>query len=66
MFFVIVKVTSFQSTGCELSTEACSKNVYSIGPRSFLVACLKEKSSVMTAWHTERLTPLITHGLPAA
>ena len=28
------KVTSFLSTDCELSTETCSKNVYSLGPRS--------------------------------
>ena len=26
-------VTSFLSTDCELSTETCSKNVYSLGPR---------------------------------
>ena len=26
------EVTSFLSTDCELSTETCSKNVYSIGP----------------------------------
>ena len=26
------KVTSFLSTDCELSTETCSKNVYSLGP----------------------------------
>ena len=29
------EVTSFLSTDCELSTETCSKNVYSRGPRSF-------------------------------
>ena len=28
------EVTSFLSTDCELSTETCSKNVYSPGPRS--------------------------------
>ena len=28
------KVTSFLSTDCELSTNPCSKNVYSLGPRS--------------------------------
>ena len=28
------EVTSFLSTYCELSTETCSKNVYSLGPRS--------------------------------
>ena len=27
------KVTSFLSTDCELSTDTCSKNVYSLGPR---------------------------------
>ena len=27
------EVTSFLSTDCELSTEPCSKNVYSLGPR---------------------------------
>ena len=30
------EVTSFLSTDCELSTEICSKNVYSIGPWSIL------------------------------
>ena len=30
------EVPSFLSTDCELSTETCSKNVYSLGPRSFL------------------------------
>ena len=29
------KVTSFLSTDCELSSETCSKNVYSPGPRSW-------------------------------
>ena len=29
------EVTSFLSTNCELSTETCSKNVYSLGPCSF-------------------------------
>ena len=29
------KVTSFLSTDCELSTETCSKNVYSHGPWEF-------------------------------
>ena len=28
------EVTSFLSTDCELSTETCSKNVYSLGPLS--------------------------------
>ena len=28
------EVTAFLSTDCELSTETCSKNVYSLGPRS--------------------------------
>ncbi len=32
------EVTSFLSTDCELSTETCSKNVYSLGPRSNLNA----------------------------
>ena len=32
------EVTSFLSTDCELSTETCSKNVYSLGPRSLEVA----------------------------
>ena len=27
------EATSFLSTDCELSTETCSKNVYSLGPR---------------------------------
>ena len=30
------EVTSFLSTDCELSIETCSKNVYSLGPRSGL------------------------------
>ena len=29
------KVTSFLSTDCELSTETCLKNVYSLGPMLF-------------------------------
>ena len=29
------EVTSFLSTDCELSTETCSKNVYSLGPWSW-------------------------------
>ena len=28
------EVTSFLSTACELSTDTCSKNVYSLGPQS--------------------------------
>ena len=32
------EVTSFLITDCELSTETCSKNVYSLGPMSVLVA----------------------------
>ena len=31
------EVTSFLSTDCELSTETCSKNVYSLGPMSLSV-----------------------------
>ena len=31
------KVTSFLSTDCELSTEMCSKNVYSLGPGQIVV-----------------------------
>ena len=30
------KVTSFLGTDCKLSTETCSKNVYSLGPRLHL------------------------------
>ena len=30
------EVTSFLSTDCELSTETCSKNVYSLGPMCFI------------------------------
>ena len=30
------EVTSFLSTDCELSTETCSKNVYSLGPLCFM------------------------------
>ena len=33
------EVTSFLSTDCELNTETCSKNVYSLGPRSFFQYC---------------------------
>ena len=33
-------VTSFLSTDCELSTETCSKNVYSLGPRCVFLASL--------------------------
>ena len=29
------EATSFLSTDCELSTETCSKNVYSLGPQCF-------------------------------
>ena len=29
------EVTSFPSTDCELSTETCSKNLYSLGPWSW-------------------------------
>ena len=32
----LYEVTSFLSTDCELSTETCSKNVYSLGPLSSL------------------------------
>ena len=35
------EVTSFLSTDCELSTETCSKNVYSLGP---LCQCGKTRS----------------------
>ena len=31
------EVTSFLSTDCELSTETCSKNVYSLGPWSTML-----------------------------
>ena len=31
------EVMSFLSTDCELSTETCSKNVYSLSPRCFIV-----------------------------
>ena len=34
------EVTSFLSTDCELSTETCSKNVYSLGPLSCLLLSL--------------------------
>ena len=30
------EVMSFLSTDCELSTETCSKNVYSLGPRTLM------------------------------
>ena len=40
------KVTSFLSTDCELSTNPCSKNVYSLGPRPLtkpmLITCTSE------------------------
>ena len=31
------EVASLLSTDCELSTDTCSKNIYSIGPRSVFV-----------------------------
>ena len=31
------EVTSFLSTDCELSTETCSKNVYSLGPKAVFI-----------------------------
>ena len=39
------KVTSFLSTDCELSTETCSKNVYSLGPR-WKDSCKRDTESV--------------------
>ena len=35
------EVTSFLSTDCELSTETCSKNVYSLGPRQCYISGVK-------------------------
>ena len=32
------EVMSFLSTDCELSTDTCSKNVYSLGPRSLFLS----------------------------
>ena len=37
------EVTSFLSTDCELSTETCSENVYSLGPKF-------SYSNVMVPW----------------
>ena len=34
------KVTSFLSTDCELNTEMCSKNFYSLGPRTLILNSL--------------------------
>ena len=34
------EVTSFPSTDCELSTETCSKYVYSLGPRHTIVTVI--------------------------
>ena len=49
-------VTSFLSTDCELSTETCSKNVYSLGPRS---QCSKHQ-------HQCLLSKLLTEIIAAA
>ena len=40
------KVTSFLSTDCELSTETCSKNVYSLGPWTTWKALNRLRSQV--------------------
>ena len=53
------EVTSFLSTDCELSTETCSKNVYSLGPRFVLIATIAGASKCvlnspahkMTSWY---------------
>ena len=42
------EVTSFLCTDCELSTETCSKNVYSLGPRLCNAACRYSSSLVPT------------------
>ena len=47
------KVTSFLSTDCELSTEMCSKKVYSLGPRSH-----SEKSTVCYYRITKAVTTI--------
>ena len=39
------QVTSFLSTDCELSTETCSKNFYSLGP--WIKADLEEKQCII-------------------
>ena len=44
------EVTSFLSTDCELSTETCSKNVYSLGPRSRVTSdCISSRSAHISA-----------------
>ena len=41
------EVTSFLSTDCELSTETCSKNVYSLGPLSTKLSPLTSCQSTL-------------------
>ena len=46
------KVTSFLSTDCELSTETCSKNVYSLGPSSIRSSHRTEKDGERQSWRS--------------
>ena len=41
------EVTSFLSTDCELRTETCSKNVYSLGPRCCMILLVIMYSSIL-------------------
>ena len=53
------EVTSFLSTYCELSTETCSKNVYSLGPWSFQHHSTKVSHDIIIA-----LAQNASHGRP--
>ena len=74
------EVTSFLSTDCELSTETCSKNVYSLGPwsakpytivsgrcSSVVGTCLPRSLTPSNVEHVRHLktTANIIVGLPA-
>ena len=50
------EVTSFLSTDCELSTEICSKNVYSLGPRYNSIIELISRHSTLR--YFESLIPI--------
>ena len=52
------EVTSFLSTDCDLSTETCSKNVYSIGPLS------SSPRSIHSPEHHVIFHPSCSHHVP--
>ena len=45
------EVTSFLSTDCELSTETCSKNVYSFGPLTIMRLAYNALKRVQTVYY---------------